>query len=59
MKNILECKNCNKPMRLDDVDFNFKGNQDNYYVCDFCNLCGAVEKIRYGKSIKIEWNIEE
>ncbi len=58
MKNIINCKNCNSIMRLDDVDFNFKGNQDNYYECDSCSY-SAVEKIRYGKSIKIIWHHEE
>lgn len=40
-------------MTLDDVDFNFKGNQDNYWICD----CGgsAFEKIRYGKRISIKY----
>ena len=54
----LRCKNCNKVMRLDDVDFNFKGNQDNYYICDDCHIA-AVEKIRYGKSIRITWDETE
>lgn len=45
-------------MRLDDVDFNFKGNKDNYYICDDCN-CGAIEKIRYGKVIDIKWNFDQ
>lgn len=50
----LICKHCKREMRLDDVDFNFKGNQDNYWICDECNT-SAIEKIRYGKSIKITW----
>ena len=44
------CKFCNSKMRLDDVDYNFKGNKDNYWVCDNCNAT-AFEKIRYNKSI--------
>lgn len=45
------CKYCKTEMILDDCDFNFNGNKDNYWVC---NNCGAFtwEKIRYGKSIK-------
>lgn len=41
-------------MILDDCDFNFKGNKDNYWMC---NNCGAYawEKIRYGKSIKVNF----
>lgn len=48
------CKYCNKKMRLDDVDYNFKGNQDNYYICENCNA-SAIEKIRYSKSISVKF----
>lgn len=50
----MKCKFCNNEMRLDDVDYNFKGNQDNYYICDKCNA-SAFEKIRYYKSIYVEF----
>lgn len=43
------CKYCGSEMKLDDVDYNFKGNQDNYWICDNCGT-GCFEKIRYGKS---------
>ena len=53
------CKFCNSKMRLDDVDFNFKGNKDNYWVCDCCHA-SAIEKIRYGKSVFVKFEkIEE
>ena len=53
------CKFCNSKMRLDDVDFNFKGNKDNYWVCDCCHA-SAIEKIRYGKSVSVKFEkIEE
>ena len=45
-------------MELDDVDYNFKGNQDNYWVCDNCNA-RAFEKIRYGKSIRVDFQKED
>ena len=54
----MRCKYCGKEMRLNDVDFNFKGNKDNYWLCDNCNAI-AFEKIRYGKSIKIEFYKED
>lgn len=50
----MECIKCKKEMRLDDVDFNFKGNKDNYWICDDCKT-SCIEKIRYGKQIKVEW----
>lgn len=53
-----KCKKCGKEMRIDDVDYNFKGNQDNYWTCDNCNI-GCMEKIRYGKSIKKIWSEEK
>ena len=53
------CKYCGKEMNLDDVDFNFTGNKDKYWVCDNCNA-NAFEKIRYGKSGKVEfWKEDE
>lgn len=52
------CKNCTLEMRLDDVDFNFKGNKDNYYVCDNCNVT-CIEKIRYGKQSSVLWDFSE
>ena len=42
-------------MILDDVDFNFKGNQDNYYYCYECHT-SAIVKIRYGRIVKIIWD---
>lgn len=54
----MDCKYCKTKMRLDDVDFNFKGNKDNYFVCDNCNA-SALEKIRYGKTVNISFNPSE
>lgn len=53
----LQCKYCRKAMKLDDVDFNFTGNKDNYWICE----CGAsaFEKIRYGKSISVNFSKDE
>ena len=48
------CKHCNNEMFKDDVDFNFKGNYDNYWICDNCCI-GCVEKIRYGECFEVEW----
>ena len=50
----MKCKFCNSEMRKDDVDYNFKGNQDNYYICDSCGA-SAFEKIRYNKSIYVKY----
>ena len=41
----MKCKYCNSEMRLDDVDYNFKGNKDNYWKCDNCNA-SAFEKLQ-------------
>ena len=42
-------------MILDDVDFNFKGNQDEWWICEneHCEY-SFIAKIRYGKVQKIE-----
>lgn len=50
----LLCKQCKQPMILDDVDYNFKGNRDELYACEKCQVCATV-KVRYGRRVKIEW----
>lgn len=50
----MKCKYCDNEMKLDDVDFNYKGNKDNYYLCENCNA-SATEKIRCGKSISVKF----
>lgn len=54
----MKCIKCGSAMRLDDVDFNFKGNKDNYYICDSCHE-NCIEEIRYGKSVKTTWYDED
>lgn len=53
LKEPPKCRVCGKPMILNDIDFNFKGNQDEYYDCPFWHE-SALVKIRYSKVIKIE-----
>lgn len=48
------CKYCDKKMELNDVDYRSRGNKDNYWACDNCNA-GAIEFIRYGKRIKVDF----
>lgn len=52
------CEFCGSEMRLDDCDFNFVGNKDNYWNCDNCGAF-ALEKIRYGKSISVRFEERE
>lgn len=56
----MKCKYCNIEMRLDDRDYRFKGNYDNYWACDNCSgSVGCFEKIRYGKSVSKEFYKEQ
>lgn len=48
------CKYCGFRMILDDVDFNFPGNQDNYWLCLCCHV-SVIEKIRFGKTFEIKY----
>lgn len=52
------CKFCGSIMRLDDIDYNFKGNYDNYYKCDNCNA-SAFEKVRFNKIIYTDFTESE
>lgn len=49
------CKVCGAEMYLDDKDFNFKGNYDNYWFCEKCQA-SCIEEVRFGKSLKESWH---
>lgn len=53
----MKCRYCGYEMRLVDVDKNFKGNEDRYYICDTCNS-GCIEEIRYNKPFREIWHLE-
>lgn len=53
----MKCKECGSNMYLDDIDFNFKGNKDNYYCCNNCQT-SCIEQIRFGKPFKQIWHSE-
>lgn len=50
---LKECPKCGSELRLDDIDFNFKGCQDEYYFCsnENCKMSFFV-KVRYDKACK-------
>lgn len=48
------CKKCGKTMEIDDVDFRFRGCQDEYYYCPNCDTHLHV-KIRYGSMVSTKW----
>lgn len=50
MQKNIKCKFCQYEMILDDKDVNFKGNQNNYWLCYNCGA-SCFERIRYGHSI--------
>ena len=45
---IPKCFNCDHEMILDDIDFKFEGNQDNYFICTKCNS-EIIQNVRFGK----------
>lgn len=53
----MKCRECNADMFLDDKDFNFEGNYDNYWLCLKCSA-SCVEKVRYGQCYRQDWYIE-
>ena len=48
------CRYCKKEMTKDDVDFNFKGNCNIYWLCEHCNAT-CYEEVRFDKSYKRIW----
>ena len=53
-----KCKYCDTEMEMDDIDFNFKGNQDEYFTCPTCTST-LYRKIRYGKVVYNGWTKSE
>ena len=51
------CKECGSKMRLDDKDYNFKGNYDNYWICDECGI-SCCESVRFGQVFRESWGSE-
>ena len=48
---IPRCPVCGEEMYLDDIDYNFDGNQNNYFICNNDCPTSAFQKVRYGKVI--------
>ena len=48
------CRKCGNEMYLDDKDYNFKGNYDNYWACEHCNS-SCIEEVRFGETQKEHW----
>lgn len=53
----MKCRKCGNEMLLDDVDFNFKGNKDNYWICENCGS-SCMEQIRFHQTWKKIWHID-
>ena len=51
------CRECGSKMFLDDKDFNFKGNYDNYWCCENCQT-SCIEQVRFAKLFKEIWHSE-
>ena len=49
----VKCPKCYGNLIIDDIDFNFKGNENDYCICEKCNSSIFI-KIRYGKVCKVE-----
>lgn len=54
-----KCPKCGKAMELDDIDYNFKGNQNEYWICDDSCCMSAFVKVRYGKALNISYTDED
>lgn len=52
------CENCKSEMIKDDIDYNFKGNFNTYWICEKCNTT-CIEHVRFGKPFYEEWDYLE
>lgn len=53
----MTCKECGAKMYIDDTDFNFQGNYDEYWCCVKCQT-SCIEQVRFGQSFKEIWHSE-
>lgn len=53
----MKCRECGAKMHLDCRDTNFKGNYDNYWVCEKCQT-SCIEQVRFGQPFKEIWHSE-
>lgn len=51
------CRVCSASMFLDDKDFRFKGNFDNYWNCTVCST-SCIEEVRFGERVREHWHSE-
>lgn len=49
---IKGCPYCGNLLEVEDIDFNFKGNQDEYLYCFECDRY-FLAKIRYNKLYRL------
>lgn len=54
---MMKCLECGSEMYLDDRDTNFKGNYDNYWLCENCQT-SCIEQVRYSQTFKEIWHSE-
>ena len=47
------CRKCHQPIIIDDIDVSFKGNRNEYLICENCRQYIYV-KVRFGRIVKIE-----
>jgi hypothetical protein len=52
---IPKCPECGEEMKLDDIDYNYDGNQDNYFICKNDNT-SYFQQVRHDKIIFEEVN---
>lgn len=51
------CHECGSDMYIDDIDYNFKGNFDEYHNCPCCQT-SVIARYRYNKLWKEDWHTE-
>lgn len=49
---LKKCRQCGNLLLNDDIDYNFDGCQDEWDICNECNLLYFV-KVRFGRICKV------
>lgn len=51
------CRECYSEMYLDDTDYNYKGNYDQYWCCKSCQT-SCIKEVRGGSLNRELWHSE-
>lgn len=53
-KSFIKCCNCGEHMDIDDIEYNFKGNKNEWLYCEKCKI-NCYAEIRFNQLFRIKF----